>query len=189
MGDDLVHRFRARAHQYQLLATAGLGERREGGLGINSARSYTDRAEIEASSRNVYEALTTLEGISGWWTASLGGGAAAGDELVLTFPGVDEQIVMRIDEAVPTSSVIWTCLVHTGHPEWERTTLVFEISDTGPASCTLALVHIGLVAQLRCYAECERGWQHFVASLVAYVERGEGRPFTGAKTDRRPTDP
>jgi hypothetical protein len=36
---------------------------------------------------------------------------------------------MQVEEATRPSAVIWTCLSHTGHPQWLRTTIVFELAQ------------------------------------------------------------
>jgi hypothetical protein len=36
---------------------------------------------------------------------------------------------------------------------------------------------VGLAPGLACYDECQAGWDHFLGSLVALVEHGEGQPF------------
>ncbi len=44
--------------------------------------------------------------------------------------------------------------------------------------------HVGLRPSFDCYEMCEDGWEHFLTSLVGYVDRGEGTPF-GAECARR----
>ena len=83
------------------------------------------------------------------------------------FEGLDEEIVMRVDRADRPSAVAWTCLRHSGCPEWDGTTLRFEVGEG-----ELRFRHAGVPADL-----VRRGWDHFLASLVALVERGEGTPF------------
>jgi len=37
--------------------------------------------------------------------------------------------------------------------------------------------HFGLDPTLDCYGTCSRGWDHYLASLRAYVETGTGNPW------------
>jgi uncharacterized protein YndB with AHSA1/START domain len=148
----------------------------------NGARSeepaYTDGVEIAATAARVFDALTTRDGISGWWTSFVTGSPIAGETIELAFAGIDERIVMRVGATEPFSSVVWSCIEHTGHPEWVGTTVVFEIEATNNGSTELRLHHIGLVPDLDCFEQCEAGWRHFLRSIKGYVERGEGMPFT-----------
>ena len=84
---------------------------------------------------------------------------------------------MQVDVAEPTTLVAWTCLEHTGLPDWEGTKIVFSLADRQADQTTLSFRHIGLVRDLECYEQCHAGWEHFLASLRSYVERGRGNPF------------
>ena len=76
----------------------------------------------------------------------------------------------------------WTCLVHTDIEDWSGTKVTFDIVDRGSSeACELSFRHVGLSPALDCFDHCEIGWEHFLASLVAYVERGKGTPFGAPK--------
>jgi uncharacterized protein YndB with AHSA1/START domain len=140
-------------------------------------RDYKRGLLIEARRRPVFEALTTLDGLAGWWTPLVGGSPTAGGEITFGFEGIDETIVMHVEDVRP-DTVSWTCLVHTGHPEWNGTSIVFQLHEPDDKTTLLELRHHGLVPTLDCYVACEHGWHHFLNSLAGYVERGEGTPFT-----------
>lgn len=114
---------------------------------------------------NLYAALTTLSGLRAWWTPVVTGDPQAGGTLHFGFPGLDEQIVMHVDEATSTR-VSWTCLAHTGAPAWRDTVVTFDLDPQ------LSLRHTGIAPD-----EVEPGWQHFLASLATYVDTGIGTPF------------
>jgi uncharacterized protein YndB with AHSA1/START domain len=139
-------------------------------------RDYTHELRIDARREQVFEALTTLEGLAGWWTPIVEGSPTTGGEITFAFDGVDETIVMRVDNA-HAGIVNWTCLAHTGHPEWESTAIAFQLHEPDDATTILELRHHGLVPTLDCYLACEHGWDHFLNSLAGYVERGDGTPF------------
>jgi uncharacterized protein YndB with AHSA1/START domain len=124
----------------------------------------------------VFEALSTLDGLAGWWTRHVGGTPTTGGELRFAFAGRDETIVMRVDEATAPATIAWTCLVHTGHPEWVDTTIIFALVGHDDQSGELRFRHAGLTPDLQCYAACKSGWQRFLASLLSYAETGTGHP-------------
>jgi len=62
------------------------------------------------------------------------------------------------------------------HGEWEGTTMVFDLAPAGEGT-RLSFRHAGLVPQLECYDNCSAGWTQVLASLVSYVDTGQGHPF------------
>jgi uncharacterized protein YndB with AHSA1/START domain len=144
---------------------------------VTQQHDYTREVRIDARREQVFEALTTLEGLAGWWTPLVEGLPTAGGEMTFAFEGVDETIVMRVDDT-RGGIVTWTCLVHTGHPEWEGTAIAFQLHERDDKTTLLEFRHHGLVPTLDCYLACEHGWDHFLTSLAGYVERGEGTPFS-----------
>jgi uncharacterized protein YndB with AHSA1/START domain len=139
---------------------------------------YTRDIAFDAPADRVYNALTTLDGLAGWWTPIVSGTPTSGGEIRFGFSGLDEEIVMRVDQATRPSPVIWNCVAHTGHPEWADTRIVFEVEPGDGAPGRLRFRHVGLIPRLTCYETCEAGWERFLPSLVDYAEHGTGSPFT-----------
>jgi len=140
-------------------------------------RDYAREIPFRAPIEQVFDALTTLEGLAGWWTPIVSGNPKAGGEIRFGFTGLDEIIVIRVEEAKHPSSVIWSCLTHTGHPKWEGTRILFQLEGERDRAGLLHFRHLGLTPQLSCYETCERGWEHFLSSLLDHVEHGTGSPF------------
>ncbi len=138
---------------------------------------YTKEVGVHATPASVFDAITSMEGLREWWTPLVSGSTDVGSDVRFDFEGLDEHVVMRVDEATPPSKVRWTCIAHTGHPEWIGTQPTFEIASNGGHKTALNFRHVGLAPALSCYQQCERGWDHFLASVVAYVETGRGTPF------------
>src|SRR3954452_25213160 len=132
---------------------------------------YEGQVTVRAPRARVFDAVSTLDGLRGWWTPLVSGATGDGGELRFAFDGLDEEIVMRVDAARRPSAVHWTCLVHTSAPEWNGTKIRFEVDDTGDGT-RLTLRHSGLAPEV-----VARGWDHFLASIGGYVEDGEGMPY------------
>lgn len=148
----------------------------------STAGDYARRFRFRAPRERVFDAIATVEGVQSWWTPHASGSSERGGELELVFEGVDDQ-VMRVERSVRPSLVEWTCLTHTGHPEWEETRVRFALAEWAPGECELDFRHVGLVPELRCYDACERGWDFFLGtSLAGLVERGEGSPYRAPRT-------
>jgi uncharacterized protein YndB with AHSA1/START domain len=133
---------------------------------------YARKLTIGASQERVFDAIATLGGPCHWWTTIVTGSAAPGGELRFGFAGLDEQIVMRVDEVLRPSVLSWSCVAHTRDQEWTGTRLRFELAGCGPHACELDFRHLGIAHEL-----VAAGWDHFLPSLAAYAEGGKGSPF------------
>src|SRR5947209_5227704 len=124
-----------------------LGMSSPGTTDVDYAREIPFDAPIE----QVFNALTTLDGLAGWWTPIIRGDPTTGGEIRFGFAGLDEEIVMRVEEARHPSAVSWLCLTHTGHPEWEGTRILFQLESERDGAGRLRFRHVGLIPLLSCY--------------------------------------
>jgi len=144
---------------------------------ITTPAAFTRRRVLNASADRAFAAIATSEGLRGWWTPLVGGTTAAGGDLRFEFEGLDQHIVMHVEASQRPSDVLWTCVRHTALPEWAGTQVSWSFQDQHDGTCELRLAHIGLTASLECFEHCEIGWDRFLASIAAYVERGQGNPY------------
>ena len=137
------------------------------------ASDYEKAIEFTRPPEAVFEALSTVEGVSGWWMPTTGSGREGGELRLSMPPG---PLVMRVDVAEPHARVEWTVLTCDFMPDWVATRPTFTLRP-GPADGTeLDFRHLGLTPRLECYGQCLQGWDHYLASLRDYVETGTGRP-------------
>jgi uncharacterized protein YndB with AHSA1/START domain len=149
-------------------------------------KHFQHSLSIAASPAAVYAALTTTDGLRGWWTRDCEGAGEVGGTIHFRFGTCFKD--MRIERLEPDRAVGWRCTrAHivaesvTRPDEWVGTQLVFSISDQGQGRTRLDFEHIGLVPSLECYSLCSASWQQFLGSLQQYVETGEGTPYTLAR--------
>jgi uncharacterized protein YndB with AHSA1/START domain len=136
-------------------------------------QDYEKKLTLKASADAVFDALTTTEGLAAWWTPVKGNGLAGGELTFMFGPGAEA--VMRVDAAERGVGVHWTNL--TCHVEdWIGTQVHFDLTPAADGSTELRFRHEGLTPKLECFADCKSGWDHFVPSLAAYVETGQGNP-------------
>jgi uncharacterized protein YndB with AHSA1/START domain/ketosteroid isomerase-like protein len=135
------------------------------------AREHLARRHVAAPAEVVFDALTTLDGLAGWWTPEVSGSAETGGLLRFGFAGVDEQIAMRVDEARRPDRVRWTCLEHTGSADWRGSAVTFSVVGLEDG-CRLELRHAGVPPAL-----VSPGWDRFLSSVAALAECGAGSPF------------
>ena len=81
---------------------------------------------IKSSSANaVYQALTTVEGLSGWWTTTTEGTSDIGG--VLRFRFGNGGFDMKVLELHPARRVLWQVI--DGPEEWLGTTISFDLEQ------------------------------------------------------------
>jgi hypothetical protein len=116
--------------------------------------------------------------------------ASPGGDLRFELEGLDQHIIMHVDESRPSAFVRWTCVNHRAVHEWAGTHVAWSIHERGAGMSELRLAHIGLTPEPECFDHCEIGWGRFLPSIVALVERGEGAPYrddgTGTCSTTRP---
>jgi uncharacterized protein YndB with AHSA1/START domain len=141
---------------------------------------YQAAKTFESAPGAVFDALTSADAITTWWTPVTGSGAAGG-EITLDFGG---QTRIRVDEADRPTRVRWTVLASEPLPDWARTTITFDIASAADGSTVLHFTHHGLTPQLECFSMCSASWTQYLASLVDYVDRDGGTAFGSAADER-----
>jgi len=135
------------------------------------------RVGIKAAPTQVYQSLSTLEGLAGWWTREVDGDAAVGGRVGFTFrtPSgeVKGRMVMQVEHAAAPSALAWRCV--DGPEEWVGTTIDYRlVAEDGQT--TLLFGHRGWREPVDFMAHCSMKWATFLLSLRAAVETGIGRP-------------
>ena len=130
------------------------------------------RVGVEHSSTQwVYDALTTLDGLSGWWAEKTTGDPDPGGVLEFRFgPG---GIDMEVAELEPGRRVRWD--VVGGPEEWIGTSVRWDIRQDGDWTIVL-FRHEGWREPVEFMSHCSTKWATFLMSLKQLVETGEGAP-------------
>jgi uncharacterized protein YndB with AHSA1/START domain len=129
------------------------------------------RVAVTSSPVDVYTALTTREGLAGWWAVDTVGTGAVGDVLEFRFElgGID----MRVVELVPDDRVVWE--VVAGPDEWIGTYVSFDLRKDGDWTVVL-FAHKGWSEPVEFMHHCSTKWALFLMSLKELVETGKGSP-------------
>lgn len=139
-------------------------------------QDYQAHLTLTAGPAAVFDALTTLPGLAGWWTATVTGYGGQGGQLRFFF-GDDVPTIMAVDLAAPATLVAWTCLGYEHLPDWAGTTITFALSPAEGGGTELAFRHRGLTPRLECFEMCRNGWDHYLPSLRRYTDTGAGDPW------------
>ncbi|MFZ0424424.1 MAG: SRPBCC domain-containing protein [Xanthobacteraceae bacterium] len=125
-----------------------------------------------AATDDVYNALTTPEGLSAWWTSDTQGDSKIGGVLQFRFGngGFD----MKVLELEPAKRVLWQ--VVDGPQEWLGTTISFDLKQQGDWTVVL-FKHQGWKEPVEFMHHCSTKWAVFLLSLKSLLETGKGRPW------------
>jgi uncharacterized protein YndB with AHSA1/START domain len=149
---------------------------------------------IKAPNAAVFKALTTREGLDGWWGSAVRAEPKIGS--VVEFDhGHGDLLRMRITELTEHERVVWRCVsdfVEPGNPasEWLGHRLSFDLTSASdddafrwlgsrlfesasPADVTiLRFRQTGWAPDSRWFAFCNYGWGWTFADLRNYCESG-----------------
>jgi len=140
---------------------------------------FSTTAVAHAPADAVYEALTTLDGLAGWWMPDVVGSPEPGGEVTFRFDG--EHVTMQVVYAERPSLVVWRCTESTRFPEWIGDSLWFDLQPRDASTTTIAFSHVGLVPSCECYDVCSGGWDHYVRSLAEFAAGDGGHPRGSAE--------
>jgi uncharacterized protein YndB with AHSA1/START domain len=130
------------------------------------------RVGVKSSSLDdVYGALTTVEGLSAWWTDATRGDTEVGGVLQFRFRQGGFDMVVR--ELEPAKHVLWE--VVDGPAEWVGTTVSFDLKQEDDYTIIL-FKHEGWREPVEFMHHCSTKWATFLLSLKSLVETGKGAP-------------
>jgi uncharacterized protein YndB with AHSA1/START domain len=124
------------------------------------------------SPEKVYDALTTVDGLAGWWTDDTSGNGDVGGVLEFRFPPVGG-FDMEVVELQPRQRVAWR--VVDGPEEWIGTTIHWDLRQDDDYTIVL-FKHQGWKEQVEFMNHCSTKWASYLLSLKSLVETGEGAP-------------
>ncbi len=141
------------------------------------------RIGIKATPAQVYTALSTVDGVAGWWTKETTGESKVGGVMTVRFldrgpeglgpvteKGRMELEVTRLD---PGKDVVWR--VNAGPQEWIGTDVTFSLSEAD-GQTVVVFGHRNWREPVEFMAHCSMKWATFLLSLRDLVETGTGRP-------------
>jgi len=141
-----------------------------------ASHSIKHLLKIAAPVEQVYEALTTTQGVRHWWTRDADLDSRIGHLGEFRFGSFAPRRItqVEVEDLLPGKLVRWRTL-RSHHPEWIGTTISFELEPNGSGT-TLRFSHSGFEESSECYALCTTGWAYYLVSLRQYLEEGHGAP-------------
>lgn len=135
------------------------------------------RIGIKSPATQVYNALTTLEGLAHWWTEEVQGDCQVGGKIEFSFRSRSGELlgrmVMEVQELNAPKDVRWRCV--EGPDEWIGTDITFQLSEQDNQTIVL-FGHRNWREVVEGMYHCSMKWATFLLSLREYVETGKGKP-------------
>jgi uncharacterized protein YndB with AHSA1/START domain len=138
------------------------------------------RIGIKSSPEKVYEALSTLQGLSGWWTEDVEGEEKTGGRIRFRFRtktgDIIGEMLMEVKKLDPKKEIKWRCV--EGPADWIGTDINFEWSRQD-GQVIIIFGHRNWAEATESMAHCSMKWAVFLLSLRDLVETGKGKPSPG----------
>jgi uncharacterized protein YndB with AHSA1/START domain len=127
---------------------------------------------ISAKRSAVYKALTTIEGLSSWWTRETTGNAEKGGVIKFRFAGQGPD--MKVIDTKTDESITWEC-VASPHG-WVGNVITIKLDDN-EGKTRVRFSHDGWQQQDDFYAICSFSWGRYMESLRQLCQAGKGEGF------------
>ena len=132
------------------------------------------RVGINAPAERVYEALSTIDGVRGWWSSDAEGDAGPGGRLRFSFGAPEPIAEFEVVDATPTSHVAWKCLEGPG--EWVGTTVDFALKAEGDET-VIVFTHRDWPEPVEFMHHCSTKWAVFLLGMKTWLEGGESSTY------------
>ena len=127
---------------------------------------------INAPKEKVYKAISTVEGLSNWWTTETTGESKVDSVIQFRFGGGGPD--MKVMEVKPNESVTWECV--SGAEEWKGNIFTFKL-DENEGKTRVRFEQTGWKEANDFYASCAFSWGRYMESLRQYCQTGKGEAF------------
>jgi uncharacterized protein YndB with AHSA1/START domain len=134
------------------------------------------RIGIKAPLAEVYNALSTRDGLAAWWTGNTQGDGKPGSAIRFSFSAGGADIGffdMKVLELKPATRVLWQ--VADGPADWLGTRVSFDLAQSGEHSIVM-FKHTGWKAPVEFMHHCSTKWAIYLMSLKSLLETGKGQP-------------
>ena len=126
---------------------------------------------IKAMPEKVYKAVTTQEGIEGWWCKNASVKPEVGFVNLFIFGKFRNE--MEVITLITNERVEWRCL--NSIEEWIGTGISFDMEEK-EGTTLLRFSQSGWRATTDTFAGCTYDWALFMKSLKSFCETGTGTP-------------
>jgi uncharacterized protein YndB with AHSA1/START domain len=131
------------------------------------------RINISAPKSRVFNALTTKNGLRGWYTPNIEGDVAQGETVVFKFSDEDPFHWHFVELESPTH-VRWRCIQGPGNAS--GTEVIFRLSDHKDGRTTVECDHDGFEESDKALRACNTLWGILMDRLRKFSETDRPQP-------------
>jgi uncharacterized protein YndB with AHSA1/START domain len=132
--------------------------------------------DVAAGQEAVWEALTTHQGITSWWTTRAEVPEGQGAVLKLSFPDAPITWDLRVDQARQPQRLVWHCV--GGPPQWVDTEVAFVLSPAAQGDATtVRFDHVGWREADQMFRVVTFGWGQMLSRLKGFLDSGKAMPY------------
>jgi hypothetical protein len=126
----------------------------------------------KATADQVYSSISTIAGLTSWWTPKVSGDSKIGGILQFLFSkgGPEFEVI----DLQPQKRVEWRCV--KGPSDWMDTHIEFMISKNDQETILL-FKHSGWREEVEFMYHCSTQWAYFLIGLRKFLETGKGTPY------------
>ena len=128
---------------------------------------------IDAPQETVYQNVSRIEGLKGWWTHHTSGSTELNGVITFEFPP-HFMNKMQVIESRKNELVKWKCI--EGESDWIGTEIRFHL-DRVDDKTRLRFEHAKWPTHEDFFAHCSFSWGRYLESLRQLSQTGTGIPF------------
>jgi uncharacterized protein YndB with AHSA1/START domain len=128
---------------------------------------------VNATPGQVFDALSTIDGLTAWYTPQIEGTVGKNQEAVFRFQG-REPFRWRFTELTPGSLARWQCIEGPGSSP--GTLVTFRLTGKDDGSTVVECDHDGWSESDPAYKTCNTLWGILIGHLKDYAESGTPAP-------------
>ncbi len=129
---------------------------------------------VHAAPAAVFRALSTADGLRGWWTTQASLTPGVGGVIRFTFHG-DFHPEMRQDVLERNRRIQWRCV--GGHPNWQDNVFTFALEEREGETFLRFVQEYAQELSDDVYGVYNFNWGYYLNSLKQLCETGTGAPF------------
>lgn len=128
---------------------------------------------IKAKPETIYQALSTANGLTSWFTSHVNGSGMVGTNWDLSFTN-EPFFSWHITSAINPNQVAWECIEGPGNAA--GTEVEFDIQATANNQAILTIIHRGWTEDDPKFERCIEIWRTLMDHLQQYCESGVKKP-------------
>jgi uncharacterized protein YndB with AHSA1/START domain len=131
--------------------------------------------DVPAAPKEVFQAISTIDGLTRWWTTKVSGDEKAGGAVRFAFVPNVFNPEMQIETLDEPTSMRWRCV--GGAEQWVGATIAFDLEERDDGTRLMFRQNYDRPLDDVSFGIYNFNWGYYLESLRLYVESGEGRPF------------